>query len=145
MWIFTRRGFISAVQHREEPDTLVVRARAKGHLTALFGSSAKPETVKGSDYPWRVYVSKDELVRIVAREVLGIDYANFKSSVKNDLYHDTLMDIWTAGLRLEGGRAKHNTRRFGKRTTGQRPLFEGLDHLDSTPPFRLHDARGRKK
>ena len=35
MWIFTQTGFVSAVRHRSEPDTLMVRARDRESLVAL--------------------------------------------------------------------------------------------------------------
>ena len=34
MWIFTETGFVSAVQHRENPDYLMVRARDRQSLPA---------------------------------------------------------------------------------------------------------------
>jgi hypothetical protein len=36
MWIFCESGFYSIVQHEDDPNTLIVRARIKGDLERLF-------------------------------------------------------------------------------------------------------------
>ena len=49
MWIFTTQGFYSAVEHREDPDRLIVRARTREDIEALRGADPGPRAVRGRD------------------------------------------------------------------------------------------------
>jgi hypothetical protein len=93
MWFCFSDGFISAVQHRDDPATLVVRARRRDILDVLF-----PEykvIVGGStDYNYRVFIDKKDFNDIVSRRIQAIDYANFKNSVEDDDLHQLYADFW---------------------------------------------------
>ena len=93
MWICFNDGFISAVQNRSDKSGLVVRARRKEILQALFPGK---EVIKGDpsgfyDYLYRVFVGKDELATGVSERIDEVGYPNFKDSVKErdlkGLYH----------------------------------------------------------
>jgi hypothetical protein len=120
MWLMTRLGFFSVVCARQaggesgtlDPDTLMVRARSKRHLTNLIGRY--PEQLGGADiradagteYPYRIIVAKP-----VWRAVMGLltdelDYGNFKNEVSAaglcDLeYSRALADVWLRMRELE--------------------------------------------
>lgn len=102
MWLFTKVGFFSAVQCNVETpyesklfpklkageaatDFLSIRARVEGDLELLRKAYA-PELgptveLKGRDYPFRAYISKDKFAEAMVRASLDIDYGNFKSMI----------------------------------------------------------------
>lgn len=107
MWLFTSLGFFSVVAHRDQPDTLLIRARAREDLEALrnryLPDLALHENA-GSDYRWRGFVARDEWEHVAARLAADIDYPNFKDvvadrqgSTRAALYHD----IWATMYRLQ--------------------------------------------
>ena len=68
------------------------RARRKAHLTKLFPKAKITETPK-RDYRWRVSVPPLYMADLVAKHIIGIDYGNFKDSVKEDALHD-MYSLW---------------------------------------------------
>ena len=115
MWIAFKDGFISVVQHRELPNCLLVRARCMAHIDAVRNLyRAKqlpvPDVVKSprADYPYRLYVNKQDFASIVNELVMSIEYDNFKSAVGSTVkqgddasYLDFLHSVWHAGLSME--------------------------------------------
>ena len=93
MWICFNDGFVSAVQHRDEPSTLMVRARRRDILHALFPDV---EVIEGgsTDYQYRVVVSKDAFARVLIDRVAEISYSNFKNSVDDDELHALYERFW---------------------------------------------------
>ena len=93
MWTMTANGgFLSAVQHDEDPDLLVVRSRVKAdaltlaqYLVLYRHLASEPRdmliTYATSDYPWRVIVPRDVFASFLAAQVAAIDYGNFKAAV----------------------------------------------------------------
>lgn len=93
MWIFLNDAFISAVQHRDDPDQLVVRARRREDLERTF--PGEPISVsETSDYRYRVFVSKADFARVIIEKIAGIDYPNFKNSVAEHDRHDHYARVW---------------------------------------------------
>jgi hypothetical protein len=134
MWVVTTRGFLSAVEHREEPDTIIVRARVRGDLDQL-----KP-VVKGlrrrafrddsADYCYRVHVTREEWREALSLFGERIDYGNFKDAVKQEqgpVRAGIYMSVWSALTRLES--------RFAERYYG------AYYH----PPVRRRGTRFRKQ
>ena len=89
MWIFCKLGFFSAVQHRDKPDTLLVRGRFCGDLDRLL-SSLSPEDrercspvteTPNADYLYRMEMPKHVFAKAVEEVAEKIDYGNFKDSV----------------------------------------------------------------
>lgn len=119
MWIFTTGGFVSAVQHRDDHDLTMVRARDRLSLDAMllsieesFIESGKTEkeakaitfnhpiyAVVG-DYKWRVVVPKSMFAMFMVQETMKyLNYSNFKSKLtetRGNNYHNVAMKIWTA-------------------------------------------------
>lgn len=138
MWLFTTDGFYSGVQHRTEPDTIVVRTRVKAdaeHLAAwLLNWQGKPRrkasiarlivTRAGSDYPWRVMVPREAWAQFAMEAAYSTRYDNYKSAVlakqgrdREAAYHD----VWAALLRLERDDPDNPSRRY------EDDEFAGLD------------------
>lgn len=119
MWVFTSGGFVSAVQHRDNEDLVMVRARDRQSLeTMLEGVELtgaadgevfdRPEIVSvPGDYRWRVTVSKATFVLFLQFEVLNyLNYDNFKdalSASRGKIYHDAAMGVWVKMLAVDDG------------------------------------------
>ncbi len=101
MWVFTKHGFFSAVQTREDKDKIMIRSRNKDHLVNLMVEcSLKLDviTTMDSDYRYRIIVSKPVLVDMLTFLALDIDYSNFKDAVYDEHgrcdYERALHEVW---------------------------------------------------
>jgi len=124
MWLFTRYGFFSVTNARQErgrlgasldPDRLQVRARSRKHLEllieqfdALSGDAASDiiETPK-ADYLFRIIVQREAWAAVAGALATEIDYPNFKSKCVSrpeleDEYISTLHEVWGAANDLQG-------------------------------------------
>lgn len=110
MWLMTTRGFFSAVQHREDPTRILVRARCEEDIRNLADLiDAEPWALMRSDYEWRLECSAAEWMTAVAKLALEIDYDNFKNAVKEaqgQKRANVYMRVWGALLDLEPQRLK---------------------------------------
>jgi len=95
MWLFTSGGFVSIVASRDCQDDLIVRARLKNHLLALFPKARVVETLE-ADYRFRSTLSRKAVEMIAAKQVASITYDNFKRSIGDRGYHDACLDVWDA-------------------------------------------------
>lgn len=102
MWIFTSRGFISAVAHRDKPGHLMIRARRMGHLHALFPGEEITQT-SNADYRYRITVPRVALMQMMEDQLQALTYDNFKNSIDDHAYHDACTEVWTAMHRLQPG------------------------------------------
>lgn len=104
MWLFTKNSFVSVVQHRERPDDVLVRARAKKHLVRLFPAMADSiQETPDTDYHFRLVISKAAMAEVVASYIMqDLDYDNFKAAQEKDCpgWSKFLHDTWAAGLPL---------------------------------------------
>lgn len=105
MWLMTTRGFYSAVQHRDEPTKVLVRARCEEDIRNLADLiDAEPYPLSRSDYEWRLECQLAEWTKAVALMTMEIDYPNFKNAVKKKQGQkraDIYMRVWSALLSLE--------------------------------------------
>jgi len=122
MWIFTKHGFYSAVCARQgngkhnqpiDPDRIMVRARMRSHLEALkdrFVDLLQDCVIQesaGTDYAFRLFVSKTDWVQVLAALAEETDYDNFKSEVANHqgkegaAYEHSLHDVWSVMNKLQ--------------------------------------------
>lgn len=82
MWVLTTRGFFSAVGHRDHPDVLIVRARAREDVEALCADlGTEPVESPDADYPYRTVVGKQTFADWLRDQTVAIDYPNFKDAV----------------------------------------------------------------
>lgn len=97
MWICLNNAFLSVVEPGAPTlasgDFLLVRARRKGDIEAIF-ASAKVERKPERDYLFRALIPRAEVAAALAEQVKGIAYPNFKNSVKNGKLHDAYARIW---------------------------------------------------
>ncbi len=100
MWIFTKNGFFSAVEHLGRPGFLLVRARFQGDLERLCAAHGVEPDVRetpDADYRFRMDFARDAWAAIVRDEAAAIDYPNFKAAVHDGTPRDAAyMGCWGA-------------------------------------------------
>ena len=122
MWLFTKHGFYSAVCARQgdgvhgqpvDPDRMMVRARVRKHLEALkerFSDLLADCEIKefaGTDYAFRIFVSKSIWSKVLVGLNEEMDYDNFKSKVARHQgsagadYEHSLHEVWSVMNRLQ--------------------------------------------
>lgn len=105
MWIMLNDAFISVVAAQadslrragieDDPrDWLSVRARKAGHIERVF-PKATVMSWPGRDYAFRAFVPRWRVMEVIALRVQGIDYPNFKDSVRDRGLHDAYLDVWS--------------------------------------------------
>tara|TARA_R110000751_G_scaffold152635_7_gene257810 strand:+ start:2683 stop:3102 length:420 start_codon:yes stop_codon:yes gene_type:complete len=94
MWVFAENGFISIVRHRHKPEFVLVRARVEvdlGNFVAGCGEMASHYAIEHTpeaDYPWRVMLPKGVAANGLVRQLLDIDYPNFKAAIEERVEWD---------------------------------------------------------
>jgi hypothetical protein len=110
MWIFTKDGFFSVVQHLGDDTKLIVRARDKHDL--LHARARMPNTYIGvmmhtpnADYEWRFVCDRGVWQQYCEEAISNIDYANFKNSIfRKDEYRANLYaEVGAVMARLQNG------------------------------------------
>jgi hypothetical protein len=115
MWIMLNKGFISIVNKAKHPADLCVRARRAGEIEAVF-PGAQVRAGEGTDYKFRADVPRDQVAAAIAKEIGGIDYTNFKGSVREDARHDAYMGVWHVMMDYQLGRYDRKPARRQSRT-----------------------------
>ena len=103
MWIFNKDGFFSAVEHRDDPDQLMIRARCREDIERLADClGADVVHTPNADYAYRVTVQKSIFADYMKDAVMDLDYPNFKDACAG---HGTraraYMNVWSAMRRLQ--------------------------------------------
>jgi hypothetical protein len=124
MWLQTKYGFYSVIEHRDDVNTMMVRARCREDLEALcdeVAAGVRRDYNNGdaqgfdsdrivfspdADYHYRLIVPRAAWMEVALRLMTEIDYPNFKSAVgerdkaRADLYHD----VWATLYRIQSKR-----------------------------------------
>lgn len=115
MWIFTKNGFVSAVQHRSKPAILLVRARDRRSLEQLVDYTSTPDLpneiihTPDADYPYRTEIEYRQFSRWLVDEVYNLDYANYKDEVhhtRGDEFARPLHSVWSIMHEVEDDDAR---------------------------------------
>lgn len=122
MWIMTSKAFLSVVDKSTDPACLLVRARRREHLKAVFPEANIRESF-GTDYRYRADIPRREVAEVIAAQIEGVDYTNFKDSVKERNYHDALMGVWHEMADLQPG-GPYARRGGNRRYAREFDLFE---------------------
>ena len=64
-WLCFNDAFLSVVNHRDDKNMLVVRARRREHLTNVFGKDAQITVTPERDYKYRVIAERKKVAEIV--------------------------------------------------------------------------------
>ena len=82
MWIYLNNAFVSCVEHKHDPSSLLIRTRKKGDLEELFPGVSVQDSVEDFDYRFRATLPRGEVSEELARRVMQIDYPKFKNSIR---------------------------------------------------------------
>jgi len=108
LWIFTTRGFFSIVEHKKDPNRVVIRARIRkdiDNIKMLFEElglrvSDVVENVS-FDYRYRVFASRPDWASVITQLITDMGYTNFKNAVHEadspkvrDKRHEAYLNIW---------------------------------------------------
>lgn len=98
MWIFSKDGFLSAVEHRDNPDKVMIRFRNEGDAGRISTSLGTDYTkTPNADYMYRCVTDKQTFATYIAEQALDIDYDNFKNAVHDGTARDhAYMQVWSA-------------------------------------------------
>lgn len=99
MWIFLNNAFLSIVADKGNVEHLLVRARKKGDIEAVFkglvpGFKFTVSHTPEADYAYRVFLPRALVTRAMTAEIGKIHYTNFKDSVKDKARHDIYLRVW---------------------------------------------------
>jgi hypothetical protein len=111
MWIFTETGFVSAVQHRDNPDLLVVRGRDMLSLEPITNKFPELDITSNatSDYPHRIIMPKTKFNDWVGESITDLNYPNFKNQVakvRGNAFAGLLGKVWGIMLGAEDEEAR---------------------------------------
>jgi len=102
MWLMTKLGFFSVVEHRDNPNVLLVRARCKDDIiNAANETSGVWWTDENADYPHRMECSRERWAAFVAKITNDIDYDNFKSSISDERHLAAYHRVWIDMLYID--------------------------------------------
>jgi hypothetical protein len=108
MWLFTSSGFISIVE--KDADRLAVRARDSLSLSSLAQSyGVEIRSTPTADYPYRIFITKDQFKNWLSNQPGQIDYKNFKSEVsitRGKNFANALLKVWSAMHAIEDLQAR---------------------------------------
>lgn len=104
MWIFLNDAALSIVAWRFNRNWLLVRARVRGDIEAVF-PLAKVKETPDADYAYRALIPRHRVGAVIAQRLEEIDYDNFKDSCP-PARHRAYMGLWAewddAASRLDG-------------------------------------------
>jgi hypothetical protein len=108
MWLFTSSGFISIVE--KDADHLAVRARDSLSLSSLAQSyGVEIRSTPAADYPYRIFITKDQFKNWLSNQPGQIEYKNFKSQVsitRGKNFANALLKVWAAMHAIEDLQAR---------------------------------------
>ncbi len=103
----TTHGFVSAVEHRDDSNLLMIRSRDRESLHSLGNDlnldQGNVYESLPSDYPFRIIVPKADYAQWCHDRAMGIDYVNFKAEAsrhRDSRFMDFLHRVWVAGSSL---------------------------------------------
>ena len=99
MWVMLNDAWLSIVADRDDQEFLLVRSRQQGAIKRVFGIEEDVDT--SADYHFRCFIHRDHVAGVLARETLGIQYDNFKNSVKDPTLHRAYTSVWTVGYKMQ--------------------------------------------
>ena len=94
MWVFTTKGFLSIVQHKDVADHFQVKSRVRAPLESLWPEHDILE-IGWADYRFRINIRKDEAIPVIAKQIEQVLYTSFKDECRDDDYHQALTRIWS--------------------------------------------------
>lgn len=138
MWICLNNAYLSIVEPTCTGEgmapQLLVRARRPGDIERVFGSAVSVETKDGRDYMFRARVDRKQVADAISAQVLGIDYGNFKNSVKDEDLHDAYAGFWHLMARVQPQRPYSHYSRAAAQRKPVQTTFSDLGGLPARKP-----------
>lgn len=111
MWVFTQKGFLSAVRTSTGSGDFKVRARDRESLLDL-AEFAGVEIVASplADYPYRVIVGELVMGGYLMNELAAADYTNYKSRVsltRGTNFAHACGSVWSTMHEIEDDQARN--------------------------------------
>ncbi|WP_441280588.1 hypothetical protein [Tardiphaga sp. 862_B3_N1_1] len=104
MWVCLNNAFLSIVEpnrgDKGSSPVLLVRARRLGDIETVF-PDAKVEKRPERDYLFRALISREDVGMALMAQAMGINYNNFKDSVRDHKLHDAYAAFWSIHARLQ--------------------------------------------
>jgi hypothetical protein len=124
MWVMTTEGFYSAVEDSFNKEYLIVRSRQRKDLVNLLIKLELPIEISenvGSDYRWRVWLTKWEWAKFLHMTGESIDYPNFKNKVHSiDAERAKVYgEVWAVLYALQPWHAMKKKNRKGNKSRRQ--------------------------
>jgi hypothetical protein len=142
MWALVDTGFISVVEHREDPNVLLVRSRVREDITRTFGTDIEIEELPGADYLFRAKVDRQRVADTMWEKVMTLDYDSHVKDVaikrsapsagRSAAYYAT----WTAMAQMQPYAPYAHTPRSAtppRQRQAVLPLADDYDDLIPTP------------
>jgi hypothetical protein len=106
MWIFTETGFVSAVKKPQDNGLVSLRARNHASLEAIAAKyNCEIINTPRGDYPWRTFITNEQLADWLSEAAMNLDYSNFKSRAhkanKSSKFINALHDVWAVMTQTE--------------------------------------------
>ncbi|AFT79049.1 hypothetical protein AMBLS11_12380 [Alteromonas macleodii str. 'Black Sea 11'] len=101
MWIFTSKGMVSCVRHRDVPSAILVRARSKDHLLHFVGPELADRYfhLQNCDYQHRAVIQELAFKQRLIEHADEIQYPDFKGSIPKateyTAYHQACHNVWS--------------------------------------------------
>ena len=78
MWVFTTKGFLSIVQHKDMADHFQVKSRVRAPLESLWPDH-DVLVIDWADYRFRINIRKDEAIPVhQLKAICGMCRCNFR-------------------------------------------------------------------
>jgi hypothetical protein len=81
MWLMLDTGFVSIVEYRGDPQSLLVRSRVRADISRVFGDDVTVEEKPGADYLFRAVLPRERVAEVIAAKVMGLDYDSHAKDV----------------------------------------------------------------
>lgn len=107
MWVFVSSGFVSIAQHKHKPKTLLVRARMHGDIEELF-PDARVRQSMDTEYRFRAEVNREEVAKVIANQILEIDYGGLRGTIDDPDYHAACEIIGSTMRRVQDSLLHHD-------------------------------------
>lgn len=89
MWVFNTDGFFSASLKPSDKNFIQLRSRKKKDLENVLKAldqNIEIHEYSGSDYRYRIFLTKEQFLEYMISSAKNIDYSNFKDAVhKKDM------------------------------------------------------------
>lgn len=99
MWLFSKNGFFSIVEHKDDHNLLLVRSRVKGDIDGCW--PVKEKEGLGSDYRFRAPIRRSDVADRISQIVQDINYPDFKASVEDERRLSWYFQVWDVMARMQ--------------------------------------------